>query len=89
MNKKVNSKEFHVMNCLGCNHIGFNVWEFFIKWPKEMGGGRSLCFETAQDAKDFLKSESGVEFNFESENIILSHQSGFDGFYMALLSRNK
>jgi hypothetical protein len=57
MNKKVNSKEFHVMNCLGCNHIGFNVWEFFIKWPKEMGGGRSLCFETAQDAKDFLKSE--------------------------------
>jgi|TARA_B110000305_G_scaffold9947_1_gene9676 16S rRNA (cytosine967-C5)-methyltransferase len=48
-----------------------------------------LKSENNKQIKDFLKSESGVEFNFESENIILSHQSGFDGFYMALLSRNK
>ena len=48
-----------------------------------------LKSENNKQIKDFLKSDSGVEFNFESENVVLSHQSGFDGFYMALLSRNK
>ena len=29
------------------------------------------------------------EFKFDSEKIILSHEHGFDGFYMALLTKNK
>ena len=29
------------------------------------------------------------EFQFESEKIIVSHEYGFDGFYMALLTKNK
>lgn len=47
-----------------------------------------LNSENNKQVKEFLKSENGSDFKFESENIVLSHKSGFDGFYMALLSRN-
>ena len=48
-----------------------------------------LNSENTKQIKDFLKSENGKEFQFESEKIILSHEYGFDGFYMALLTKNK
>ena len=48
-----------------------------------------LNSENTKQIKDFLKSENGKEFKFESEKIILSHEHGFDGFYMALLTKNE
>ena len=48
-----------------------------------------LNSENTEQIKDFLKSENGKEFKFKSEKIILSHEHGFDGFYMALLTKNK
>ncbi|RLJ62468.1 16S rRNA (cytosine967-C5)-methyltransferase [Lacinutrix venerupis] len=46
-----------------------------------------LPSENQEQVKHFLTSESGKEFTFVKEKKILSHESGFDGFYMALLER--
>ncbi|MCF8274354.1 MAG: methyltransferase domain-containing protein [Flavobacteriaceae bacterium] len=46
-----------------------------------------LPSENQEQVKSFLKSESGKDFTFVKENIVLAHQSGFDGFYMALLEK--
>jgi len=48
-----------------------------------------LPSENQDQVKTFLESESGKDFTFIKEKKILSHESGFDGFYMALLEKNK
>lgn len=47
-----------------------------------------LPSENRQQVDFFLASEAGKDFSFVSDKKILSHQSGFDGFYMALLEKN-
>lgn len=46
-----------------------------------------LPSENQNQIKSFLDSEQGKHFKFEKDLKILAHQSGFDGFYMALLTR--
>lgn len=46
-----------------------------------------LPSENRNQVDTFLASESGAEFSLEKDLSILSHTSGYDGFYMALLSR--
>lgn len=46
-----------------------------------------LPSENQEQIKKFLESESGKDFNFVKDKKVLAHQSGFDGFYMALLER--
>lgn len=46
-----------------------------------------LPSENQDQVNSFLTSESGKDFIFVEDKKILSHQSGFDGFYMALLER--
>lgn len=46
-----------------------------------------LPSENEQQIATFLASEQGKDFTFIEDHKILSHQSGFDGFYMALLER--
>jgi 16S rRNA (cytosine967-C5)-methyltransferase len=48
-----------------------------------------LPSENEKQIENFLTSEAGKDFTFEKDKKILAHQSGFDGFYMALLSRKK
>ncbi|WP_435133330.1 RsmB/NOP family class I SAM-dependent RNA methyltransferase [Formosa sp. A9] len=47
-----------------------------------------LPSENQKQVDTFLTSESGKEFTFVKDAKILAHQTGFDGFYMALLKRN-
>ena len=46
-----------------------------------------LPSENQDQVTKFLATESGKEFSLIKDNKILSHQSGYDGFYMALLER--
>ena len=46
-----------------------------------------LPSENEEQVKHFLSTEAGKNFNFVKERKVLAHQSGFDGFYMALLER--
>lgn len=46
-----------------------------------------LPSENQEQVATFLKSEAGVNFTLLKDNKVLSHESGFDGFYMALLER--
>lgn len=46
-----------------------------------------LPSENQQQVDKFLTSESGKDFTFVSDKKVLAHQSGFDGFYMALLEK--
>ena len=46
-----------------------------------------LPSENRAQVDKFLTSDSGKDFNFIKEKSILAHQSGYDGFYMALLER--
>lgn len=46
-----------------------------------------LPSENQGQIKNFLASESGKGFKLIKDKKILSHESGFDGFYMALLER--
>ncbi|WP_452227087.1 RsmB/NOP family class I SAM-dependent RNA methyltransferase [Lacinutrix cladophorae] len=48
-----------------------------------------LPSENQDQVKAFLTSESGKDFTFVKEKKILSYESGFDGFYMALLEKKK
>ena len=48
-----------------------------------------LPSENRAQVDNFLTSELGKDFTIEKENKIFAHKSGFDGFYMALLSKNK
>jgi len=46
-----------------------------------------LPSENQEQVKQFLTSESGKEFIFVSDKKILASESGYDGFYMALLEK--
>jgi len=47
-----------------------------------------LPSENQNQVKNFLASEAGQEFSLEDEKIVLCHESGYDGFYMARLIKN-
>ena len=44
--------------------------------------------ENTEQVKKFLASEAGQEFEFIKEKNVYASESGFDGFYMALLKKN-
>ena len=46
-----------------------------------------LPSENQKQVESFLTSEMGKDFTFVKDQKILSHQSGYDGFYMALLEK--
>ena len=46
-----------------------------------------LPSENGEQVKKFLASEEGKDFNLAREQKILSSETGFDGFYMALLEK--
>ncbi len=46
-----------------------------------------LPSENQEQIKKFLITDNGKNFNFVKDSKILAHESGFDGFYMALLER--
>ena len=46
-----------------------------------------LPSENQDQIKHFLSTEIGKEFTFVQDRKVLAHESGFDGFYMALLER--
>ena len=46
-----------------------------------------LPSENQEQIKRFLTTEIGKEFTFIQDRKVLAHESGFDGFYMALLER--
>ena len=48
-----------------------------------------LPSENQEQIKHFLSTEIGKEFNFVKDQKVLANESGFDGFYMALLERKK
>ncbi len=48
-----------------------------------------LPSENDEQVKRFLTTESGKNFTFVKEKKLLASDSGFDGFYMALLERKK
>ena len=45
-----------------------------------------LPSENHQQVEKFLASEAGKDFRLEAEEVIFTHQSGYDGFYMARLA---
>lgn len=47
-----------------------------------------LPSENEEQINKFLTTNSGKNFTFVKEKKILAHQTGFDGFYMALLKKN-
>ncbi|WP_417800952.1 RsmB/NOP family class I SAM-dependent RNA methyltransferase [Tenacibaculum sp.] len=46
-----------------------------------------LPSENQQQVEFFLASDAGKDFKFVKDEKVLSHTSGYDGFYMALLER--
>ena len=48
-----------------------------------------LPSENQKQIEKFLTTEIGKQFNFIKDQKILAHESGFDGFYMALLERKE
>lgn len=48
-----------------------------------------LPSENEKQVEAFLSSDSGKDFIFVKDKKVLAHESGFDGFYMALLERKK
>lgn len=48
-----------------------------------------LPSENEKQIETFLKSEMGEKFKLVKDQSILTHKSGYDGFYMALLEKNK
>ena len=46
-----------------------------------------LPSENETQIKTFLKSEAGADFTFIKDKKILAHETGYDGFYMALLEK--
>ena len=47
-----------------------------------------LPSENQEQVHKFLNSENGKNFKLVKDQNILAHQSGYDGFYMALLEKN-
>lgn len=48
-----------------------------------------LPSENQEQIKKFLNTENGKNFTFVKDSKVLASQSGFDGFYMALLERKE
>lgn len=48
-----------------------------------------LPSENQEQIKTFLASEAGKDFSFVKDKNVMAHESGFDGFYMALLERKQ
>ncbi|MGE8341129.1 MAG: RNA methyltransferase, partial [Flavobacterium sp.] len=48
-----------------------------------------LPSENQEQVEKFLKTEIGQQFTFIEDRKMLASESGFDGFYMALLERKK
>jgi 16S rRNA (cytosine967-C5)-methyltransferase len=48
-----------------------------------------LPSENQDQIAKFLATDIGKEFNFVKDQKILASESGFDGFYMALLERKE
>ena len=48
-----------------------------------------LPSENKKQVETFLTSEMGKDFTFVKDKSILSHKTGYDGFYMALLEKKK
>ena len=48
-----------------------------------------LPSENQEQVKRFLGTDIGKEFTFIKDHKILASESGFDGFYMALLERKE
>ncbi|MFD1614889.1 RsmB/NOP family class I SAM-dependent RNA methyltransferase [Gelatiniphilus marinus] len=47
-----------------------------------------LPSENQKQVDKFLTSDAGKSFTFVKDKKVMAHQSGFDGFYMALLEKN-
>ena len=47
-----------------------------------------LPSENENQVHDFLTSEAGQDFTFVKDKKVLAHESGYDGFYMALLEKH-
>jgi 16S rRNA (cytosine967-C5)-methyltransferase len=70
--------------------------EVLVNYSKMVKKGGKLVYATcsilpSENEKQiewFLKTPEGAAFKKVKENKIFAHQSGFDGFYMALLERN-
>lgn len=43
--------------------------------------------ENSEQVKKFLESENGKDFEFVRERNVFASETGFDGFYMALLAK--
>ncbi|REH47562.1 16S rRNA (cytosine967-C5)-methyltransferase [Tenacibaculum gallaicum] len=69
--------------------------EVLQKYSKMVKPGGKLVYATCsvlpsenqQQIEFFLASDEGKDFKFVKDEKVLSHKSGFDGFYMALLER--
>jgi 16S rRNA (cytosine967-C5)-methyltransferase len=48
-----------------------------------------LPSENQEQIEKFLTTENGKKFTFIKDQKILASESGFDGFYMALLERKE
>ena len=71
--------------------------EILFQYSKIVKSGGQLVYATCsilpsenrEQVDNFLASDSGKDFTFIKEKIVMAHQSGFDGFYMALIERKK
>jgi len=71
--------------------------EILQKYSRMVKAGGKLVYATCsilpsenqQQVKSFLTSDSGKEFTFMEEKVILSSKTGYDGFYMALMQRKQ
>ena len=48
-----------------------------------------LPSENHKQVEAFLNSDNGQQFELMEETQVLSHESGFDGFYIAKLRKKK
>ncbi|MFT7252354.1 MAG: 16S rRNA (cytosine967-C5)-methyltransferase, partial [Flavobacterium sp.] len=46
-----------------------------------------LPSENQEQVQKFLKTEEGQKFKLVKDQNVFAHQSGFDGFYMALMEK--
>ena len=77
------------------NNIKLTQQEILQQYSRMVKAGGNLVYATCsilpsenqEQVEKFLTSESGKDFTFVKDQKILSHQSGYDGFYMALLEK--
>ena len=77
------------------NRVKQTQEEILLQYSKMVKPGGKLVYATCSvlpsennlQVEKFLKSEIGNEFSLVKEQKVLSHKSGYDGFYMALLER--